>query len=101
MKVQLAWLEQFVLDRDQEASGSSTSSGEDDDLRREGRRFGLSVCLCHNDLLSGNILRGKVGEGKEGEEGGDDAAVAVHLIDYEYAAYNYRAFDLANHFSGE
>eukprot|EP01117_Protostelium_nocturnum_P002803 TRINITY_DN13726_c0_g1_i1.p1 TRINITY_DN13726_c0_g1~~TRINITY_DN13726_c0_g1_i1.p1 ORF type:complete len:339 (-),score=89.58 TRINITY_DN13726_c0_g1_i1:35-1051(-) len=43
------------------------------------------VVYCHNDLLSGNII---VDEEKD----------EIHFIDYEYGAYNYRAFDIANHF---
>ncbi|KAJ2547756.1 hypothetical protein EV175_005087 [Coemansia sp. RSA 1933] len=44
------------------------------------------VIFAHNDLLSENILRlGSTGE--------------LVLIDYEFAGYNYRGFDIANHFS--
>ena len=43
------------------------------------------VAFCHNDLLAGNIIH-------------DAAAGDVHFIDYEYGAYNYRSFDIANHF---
>ncbi|KAF6026692.1 CHKB [Bugula neritina] len=46
---------------------------------------GSSVRFCHNDVQEGNILRGS--------EAGE-----LLLIDFEYAAYNYRAFDVANHF---
>lgn len=76
-------MERFVLERETEAQGQERGSG-----RMQGRLFGLETCLCHNDLLSGNILR---------SESHKDV---MHLIDYEYAAYNHRAFDLANHFSG-
>lgn len=84
MKEQLVWLERFVQEREAEANGEEGSSS-----RMQGRLFGLETCLCHNDLLSGNILRSE--HRKE----------VMHLIDYEYAAYNHRAFDLANHFSGK
>ncbi|KAJ2887370.1 hypothetical protein FB639_001373 [Coemansia asiatica] len=40
----------------------------------------------HNDLLSGNII---MSETKD----------KVSFIDYEYATYNYRGFDIANHFN--
>lgn len=83
MKEQLVWLERFVQERDAEAQGKKQTSG-----RAQGRLFGLETCLCHNDLLSGNILRN------------EQHPQVMHLIDYEYAAYNHRAFDLANHFSG-
>ena len=49
------------------------------------RKTMLEVVFCHNDLLGGNVLFS--------EERGD-----VVLIDYEYAACNYAAFDIANHF---
>eukprot|EP01027_Heterolobosea_sp_BB2_P025433 GEZU01039036.1.p1 GENE.GEZU01039036.1~~GEZU01039036.1.p1 ORF type:complete len:374 (-),score=97.26 GEZU01039036.1:42-1025(-) len=42
------------------------------------------ICFCHNDLLSLNILVQDDGE--------------VAFIDFEYCGYNYRAYDIANHF---
>lgn len=45
--------------------------------------------FCHNDLQEGNILM------KENEPSGGRS---LCLIDYEYCSYNYRGFDLANHF---
>ncbi|KAL1129692.1 hypothetical protein AAG570_012636 [Ranatra chinensis] len=42
------------------------------------------VVFCHNDLLLGNIIHN---DGK------------VTFIDYEYAAYNYQAYDIGNHFA--
>ncbi|CAL8263856.1 unnamed protein product [Merluccius merluccius] len=44
------------------------------------------VVLCHNDLLTKNIIYNH----KEG---------TVKFIDYEYADYNYQAFDIGNHFN--
>jgi len=43
------------------------------------------VVFCHNDLLSGNIIY-------------NDETDSTEFIDFEYACYNYRAFDIANHF---
>lgn len=83
MREQLHWLRKFLLDREQDALDINLKGD-----RMLGRAFGLEVRLCHNDLLSGNILRDQ------------QRPAFVHLIDYEYAAYNHRAFDLANHFSG-
>ncbi len=57
-----------------------------------GQLFGFSRALCHNDLLSGNVLLST--------DDVKDEDRAVFLIDYEYASYNYRAFDIANHFIG-
>jgi ethanolamine kinase len=45
------------------------------------------LVFCHNDLLSGNILHTP-----------GSSPPAVTLIDFEYGALNFRAFDLANHF---
>ena len=42
------------------------------------------VVFCHNDLLSGNILY--------------EQTRGMFLIDFEYSSYNYRVFDIANHF---
>ncbi|KAJ2950679.1 hypothetical protein O0L34_g8938 [Tuta absoluta] len=44
------------------------------------------VVFAHNDLLLGNVIYNQ-------DEG------TVSFIDYEYAAYNYQAFDIANHFN--
>lgn len=44
------------------------------------------VVFCHNDLLLGNVIYTK--------EEND-----VTFIDYEYAAFNYQPFDIANHFT--
>lgn len=44
------------------------------------------VVFAHNDLLLGNILYNSKRE-------------SVVFIDYEYTAFNYQAFDIANHFT--
>ncbi|KAG8195103.1 hypothetical protein JTE90_013580 [Oedothorax gibbosus] len=46
------------------------------------------VLFCHNDLQEGNIL---VPEGDASED-------KIVFIDFEYCSYNFRAFDIANHF---
>ncbi|CAH3162035.1 unnamed protein product [Porites lobata] len=51
------------------------------------------VTFCHNDLQEGNILRIP----KDGQENNEED-MDIMFIDFEYSAYNYRAFDLANHF---
>jgi len=48
------------------------------------------IVFCHNDFQEGNILL------KNG--GGDFETTKLSVIDFEYASYNYRAFDIANHF---
>jgi thiamine kinase-like enzyme len=64
-------------------------------MRDKGMAYSLEEVLCHNDLLSGNLLMMKslTAEGTQ--------QVDVRLIDYEYASYNYRCYDLANHFCGK
>ncbi|XP_032914100.1 choline/ethanolamine kinase [Catharus ustulatus] len=47
------------------------------------------VVFCHNDVQEGNILL------LAGREGSSDQLM---LIDFEYSSYNYRGFDLGNHF---
>ncbi|XP_049865022.1 ethanolamine kinase [Pectinophora gossypiella] len=44
------------------------------------------IVFAHNDLLLGNVIYNQ-------DEG------TVSFIDYEYATYNYQAFDIANHFN--
>ncbi|KAF9411799.1 hypothetical protein HW555_009496 [Spodoptera exigua] len=44
------------------------------------------IVFAHNDLLLGNVIYNK-------DEG------TISFIDYEYAAYCYQAFDIANHFN--
>ncbi|XP_039617518.1 LOW QUALITY PROTEIN: ethanolamine kinase 1 [Polypterus senegalus] len=48
--------------------------------------LGSPVVLCHNDLLCKNIIFND----KEGH---------LKFIDYEYAGYNYQAYDIGNHFN--
>ncbi|KAM3935414.1 ethanolamine kinase 2 [Leptodactylus fuscus] len=44
------------------------------------------IVLCHNDLLCKNVIYNE-------DEG------HVRFIDYEYAGYNYQAYDISNHFN--
>lgn len=48
------------------------------------------VVFCHNDCQEGNIL---LLEGQENSE-----RRKLMLIDFEYSSYNYRGFDIGNHF---
>lgn len=57
-----------------------------------GKLFGLDVVFTHNDLLAGNVLIPL--DFYENPESRKD----MKFIDYEYAGYNPRAFDIANHF---
>ncbi|XP_069865586.1 choline kinase alpha isoform X2 [Dipodomys merriami] len=48
------------------------------------------VVFCHNDCQEGNVL---LLEGQENSE-----KQKLMLIDFEYSSYNYRGFDIGNHF---
>ncbi|WKY14833.1 hypothetical protein Q1695_000392 [Nippostrongylus brasiliensis] len=69
------------------------------------------VTFCHNDLQEGNILLPKASSGNirlpsVSEDSMASLSLAAFnpadprlvLIDFEYASYNYRGFDFANHF---
>ena len=51
--------------------------------------FTDAVVFAHNDALAGNILYDEKADGGSG---------GVKLIDFEYGSWNFRGFDLANHF---
>ncbi|XP_026220551.1 ETNK_euk domain-containing protein [Anabas testudineus] len=63
-----------------------TLSAEMELLKRHLSQIDSPTVLCHNDLLTKNIIYNH----KEG---------MVKFIDYEYADYNYQAFDIGNHFN--
>ncbi|KAE8701575.1 putative ethanolamine kinase [Hibiscus syriacus] len=44
------------------------------------------VVFAHNDLLSGNLMH-------------NDEQEKLYFIDFEYGSYNYRGFDIGNHFN--
>uniref|UniRef100_A0A8C7P1E2 ethanolamine kinase n=1 Tax=Oncorhynchus mykiss TaxID=8022 RepID=A0A8C7P1E2_ONCMY len=48
------------------------------------------VVFCHNDCQEGNILLLSGCEGSDRQK--------LMLIDFEYSSYNYRGFDIGNHF---
>ncbi|KAF6204214.1 hypothetical protein GE061_002554 [Apolygus lucorum] len=60
--------------------------GELDWLKSHLSKVPSPVVFCHNDLQQGNILRHNASRDQ------------IVIIDFEYCAYNYRGFDLANHF---
>ncbi|XP_061532971.1 ethanolamine kinase 1-like isoform X1 [Phycodurus eques] len=80
-----------------EFTGQSSTSGpqlpglarlsmEAETLERQLSPLGSPTVLCHNDLLTKNIIYDRQQE-------------TVRFIDYEYAEYNYQAFDIGNHFN--
>lgn len=50
------------------------------------KQYECELAFCHNDLQPLNIIY-------------DDSSDTIHFIDYEYCGYNYRCFDIGNHFS--
>ncbi|KAJ8978686.1 hypothetical protein NQ317_015655 [Molorchus minor] len=51
------------------------------------------VVFCHNDMQEGNILMCL-----DADKENNNAEPKIVIIDFEYCSYNYRAFDVANHF---
>nr|AQT27076.1 putative choline kinase [Nilaparvata lugens] len=79
-------------------------------MRNHLHKIRSPVLFCHNDMQEGNILL-KLTEAEQhnANEVNGNCTVAednnnnncdkdIVLIDFEYCSYNYRAFDLANHF---
>ncbi|KAJ1793487.1 hypothetical protein LPJ59_004718 [Coemansia sp. RSA 2399] len=56
-----------------------------DKFRRHVKQTHSPLVFAHNDLLAGNFLR-------------LERTGKIEIVDYEYAGYNYRGYDIANHF---
>ncbi|XP_015921370.2 choline/ethanolamine kinase [Parasteatoda tepidariorum] len=63
---------------------------EMDFLKKEMENYDSPSVFCHNDLIGGNILLP--------EDFVNELNPKVILIDFEFGGYNFRAFDIANHF---
>eukprot|EP00392_Amoebophrya_sp_AT5.2_P006673 g6685.t1 len=79
----------------------SESIDERRDKYDRARAFWAEACFCHHDLLSGNIM-----VRTSSRAAGNKAEVVprldvqdMRLIDFEYAAYNHRGYDVCNHFN--
>ncbi|XP_002737226.1 ethanolamine kinase 1-like [Saccoglossus kowalevskii] len=59
---------------------------EIDELEAALKPLNSPMVFCHNDLLLANIIY-------------DEQTNMISFIDYEYGAFNYQAFDIANHFN--
>ncbi|KAJ8396692.1 hypothetical protein AAFF_G00015300 [Aldrovandia affinis] len=59
---------------------------EAESLEKHLSHISSRTVLCHNDLLTKNIIY-------------NQAEGSVRFIDYEYANYNYQAYDIGNHFN--
>ncbi|XP_062856356.1 ethanolamine kinase 1 [Trichomycterus rosablanca] len=77
---------QELLQRDSQIPSLEVLSSEVEDLRKHLTDVGSPTVLCHNDLLTKNIIYNQ------------DEDV-VKFIDYEYADFNYQAYDIGNHFN--
>ena len=85
---ELEWLQTSVLPTQENNHGQDLVMDNPLGLEKQAFKFVCQATLCHNDLLSGNILTGK-------------DWTRVTIIDYEYGKINYRGFDLANYVSME
>lgn len=81
---EMDWLRTVIASPDTQ-HGLALSEAQTDPVAQRAMEFATEIVSCHNDALSGNILY---------HESWD----RVRIIDYEYGGYNYRAYDLANHF---
>lgn len=61
------------------------------DLLRTATNLNCPVVFCHNDLQGGNVLFA--------DQATDTIPARITIIDWEYAHYNFRGFDLGNHFN--
>ncbi|XP_061898807.1 ethanolamine kinase 2 isoform X2 [Entelurus aequoreus] len=70
----------------QQLPSLATLSAEAESLERHLSLVDSPTVMCHNDLLTKNIIHDR----KQG---------SVKFIDFEYADYNYQAYDIGNHFN--
>lgn len=124
MSQEALWLEQTVESIKSQLSSTSEGGEAAASDYMKGKLFAFNVVLCHNDVLSGNVLlhhsdsdstsssSSTAPPNNENEtifhkipQTNDNVVEAadphITLIDYEYSCYSYRAFDIANHFCGE
>lgn len=68
-------------------------------METELNKLNSPVVFCHNDLLGGNIIVNESNGIKDYFLSSTYSMKGeLHFIDYEYAASNFRGFDIANHF---
>lgn len=74
-------------------------------LRSYLTKFHTSVVFCHNDMQEGNILirsqslpQLQQNDDFVANEEKPTSSASLIIIDYEYCAYNYRSYEIANHF---
>ncbi|KAM6973349.1 ethanolamine kinase 1 [Aplochiton taeniatus] len=71
---------------EQEVPSIEKLSSEMESLKRHLSQMDSPTVLCHNDLLTKNIIY-------------NYRESSVKFIDFEYADFNYQAFDIGNHFN--
>jgi len=113
MRQQCDWLQDYFTNnsnnnnKNVNSKSISTGTGTDTEWESRGREYGYTKVFAHNDLLSGNILlldsvspstTPVSPEQPLSSSGGDQPSLI--LIDFEYAGFNVRAWDIANHFCG-
>ncbi|KAI5695156.1 hypothetical protein M8J75_011953 [Diaphorina citri] len=73
---------------------------EADWLKKHLLKIKSPVTFCHNDLQEGNILyrESPNNNNNNNSSNNNNNNIDLVVIDFEYCSYNYRAFDIANHF---
>ena len=100
MAKEIRWLKSILPTPDDAAAAAAAGGSKEEGQPEvepkagEARRtaaiaFTDAVVFSHNDALAGNILYDKTADGGRGD---------IKLIDFEYGSWNYRGFDIANHF---
>ncbi|GFO01320.1 choline/ethanolamine kinase [Plakobranchus ocellatus] len=80
-----------IKDALQKMSPNFDLEAEYKELLRTASNLNCPVVFCHNDLQGGNVLLADQASGS--------TSAGITIIDWEYAHYNYRGFDLGNHFN--
>ncbi|XP_035231143.1 choline/ethanolamine kinase-like [Stegodyphus dumicola] len=83
-------IEEEFLKRNQSFSQRQWYEEEFEWLTKEMEKTNSPLVYCHNDLHGGNILL-RENSSKLNEPD-------INLIDFEFGGYNYRGFDIGNHF---
>lgn len=84
-RVELLELEQFAKELEWLQTVLPSPKSKFLDISNQAKQIAFRNVFAHNDLLGGNVLY----LAKENR---------VQFIDFEYGAFNYAAFDVANHF---
>lgn len=71
---------------------------KEENHRNMARFLAFQEVLCHYDILCGNILLNLNLEGSLSLGIDDNGNEGITLIDYEYSAFTFRAFDIGNFF---